>query len=918
MKSIRSKLGGRWRKFWLPAHSKQTPWSYLLIFSISITLAVALPVLSQDSESLSTQPASLAQQGKHYYEAGQLDQAIEIWQKASVAYRDAGNSEGQRESYLNMATAEQALGLYEQSCDSLLQAFKLQDKTSCALIIEEAQTVEPELSGVVPKTEKANARLLPAVQAIEQQPDEGDKVQGLLRFGDYLRASGYPRVANKALELSLLSSQRLNNPRQSAATLLSLGNAQRAIAIEEQNQFAPQTVVLDTVANSDGTVTSALARYQPALNYYQQAASTAPEQLDSLKARLNRLSLLLDIKEFWQGAIADLQGNFDALEIQDNDFLQDISAGSARLEQELSQQLQSEIAEEIAAIEPEVNNLPPTRAGIYGRINLAKSLIRNGNQNSDTANILATAIKQSRKINNVTAEAEGMGYLGFLYEQQSQYREARRLTEGALQLAPTAEYPEIAYRWNAQLGRVLAAQNQRDRALVAYETSFSTIKALRSDLATTPVEPIFREYISLLLQQEPSANQLSKARDVLESLQVATLDNFFRDPCSQISEEPVAIDDVDRQAAVIYPILLKDRLEVILTLPGQPLRHYTTPNLTPEKVNNAIKQLRRRSLTNPGFAEELRGVRGAPNAEVELRQIQLSQEESLQQEILPLASEIYSWLIEPAESELQANGVQTLVFVLDGALRNIPMSLLYDQKSSKYLIEKDFDIALSSGLQLTAPQPLKRQPIKVLAAGVTSEFPDYRFPEIPKVEEELNTIKQIFDKSEILLNQDFTEASLAQKLSESDFPVVHLATHGQFGSTAEQTFILSGAEQEPRINVNQFDSLLRAGNLRRSQPIELLVLSACNTAQGDNQAILGLAGVAVRAGARSTIATLWAANDDATANLMGKFYQNLASDTQISKASALRKAQLELLAEEDSLYRHPYYWAPFVLIGNWL
>ena len=112
--------------------------------------------------------------------------------------------------------------------------------------------------------------------------------------------------------------------------------------------------------------------------------------------------------------------------------------------------------------------------------------------------------------------------------------------------------------------------------------------------------------------------------------------------------------------------------------------------------------------------------------------------------------------------------------------------------------------------------------------------------------------------------------------------------------------------------------MLRTGSLKRSQPIELLVLSACNTAQGDDEAILGLAGVAVRAGARSTIATLWGANDEATANLMGKFYQNLAADTQISKARALRQAQLELLVEEDSLYRHPYYWAPFVLIGNWL
>ncbi|MEM6613667.1 MAG: CHAT domain-containing protein, partial [Cyanobacteria bacterium P01_C01_bin.72] len=434
-----------------------------------------------------------------------------------------------------------------------------------------------------------------------------------------------------------------------------------------------------------------------------------------------------------------------------------------------------------------------------------------------------------------------------------------------------------------------------------------------------PVEPIFREYISLLLQEEPSTAQLTQARDVLESLQIAALDNFFRDPCSEVAEEPVVIDDVDGEAAVIYPILLQDRLEVILTLPGQPLRHYTTLNLTQEKVDNTIRLLRRRALTNPGFAEEIRGARGNPQAASTIEQLKISQEESLQQDILPLASEIYSWLVEPAEAELKKNQVKTLVFVLDGSLRNIPMALLYDQKEQKYLIQKDYNIALSSGLQLTSPTPLKREPIKVLAAGVTSDFPAYRFPAIPKVEDELNSIKQIFDQSEILLNQEFTEASLEQKLQESDFPVVHLATHGQFGSTADQTFILSGADQgNPLINVNQFDNLLRTGSLRRSKPIELLVLSACNTAQGDNEAILGLAGVAVRAGARSTIATLWSADDEATANLMGKFYTNLSQNQEISKARALREAQLELLAESDSQYRHPFYWAPFVLVGNWL
>ncbi|MFM2312443.1 MAG: hypothetical protein RLZZ04_1719 [Cyanobacteriota bacterium] len=894
---------------------RQTALSFVLLVGMGITLTVVLPVYSEDSPS----PTKLTQQGKELYATGRLDQAIATWQKAAAAYTAVGNDQGSRDSYLNAATAQQALGLYARSCDSLLSAFNIPEKTSCEEIIENAQVIEPQLDGVEPLNPKAKSKLLPAIAAINQQPEEQDKVQGLLRFGDFLRASGYPRVATQALELSLASSEKLEDSQQKTATLLSLGNAHREIARQKQNQFSTQTIVLDVIANSTGDATAALESYQPALGYYQQAAQITPRQLDSFKADLNRLSLLLDIQEFWQGAIRDFNRNLKFLEIDDPDFLQEITVGSKTLKQDLDQELESSISQAIATIEPEVINLPPTRGGIYGRINLAQSLMRRGKLDRPTAQILATAIKQAHLIKNVTAEAEAMGYLGSLYEQQGQYQSARRLTEGALQLAPTAEYPDIAYRWNAQLGKIIAAQGEREQALTAYENSFNTIRTLRSDLATTPVEPIFREYISLLLQEEPSTPQLARARDVLESLQVATLDNFFRDPCSKIAEKPVAIDDVDSQAAVIYPILLQDRLEVILTLPGKPLRHYTTQNLTQEKVDNTIQQLRRNALTNPGFAEQIRGVRGNPRSAMQIAQLKTDQEKSLQQDILPLASEIYSWLVEPAEAELKANKVKTLVFVLDGSLRNIPMALLYDQKEQKYLIQKDYDIALSSGLQLTAPRPLKRQPIKVLAAGVTSNFPAYRFPPIPKVEDELNTIKRIFVNSEILLNQQFTKATLEQKLQESDFPVVHLATHGQFGSTAEQTFILSGTNQgDPLINVNQFDNLLRSGSLKRTQPIELLVLSACNTAEGDSQAILGLAGVAVRAGARSTLATLWSADDEATANLMGKFYTNLSQNAQISKASALRQAQLDLLAEEDSQYRHPFYWAPFVLVGNWL
>jgi CHAT domain-containing protein len=141
--------------------------------------------------------------------------------------------------------------------------------------------------------------------------------------------------------------------------------------------------------------------------------------------------------------------------------------------------------------------------------------------------------------------------------------------------------------------------------------------------------------------------------------------------------------------------------------------------------------------------------------------------------------------------------------------------------------------------------------------------------------------------------------------------VVHLATHGQFSSSPDETFIL--AYDQP-INVNQLNQFLQTHTENRPDGIELLVLSACQTATGDQRATLGIAGISVRAGARSAIASLFNVNDNSTALLMSQFYQELAQPN-VTKAEALRRAQISLLQQEN--YQSPYYWSPYILVGNW-
>ena len=207
--------------------------------------------------------------------------------------------------------------------------------------------------------------------------------------------------------------------------------------------------------------------------------------------------------------------------------------------------------------------------------------------------------------------------------------------------------------------------------------------------------------------------------------------------------------------------------------------------------------------------------------------------------------------------------------------------------------------------------------MQALLGGITESRQD--FIPLPGVAIEVADIHQQIP-GEVLMNQQFTTATLQKQVQTNPFPIVHLATHGQFGSDAESTFILTW---DDRLHAKQLGDLLRQRQQGDRHPIELLVLSACQTARGDTRAALGLAGLAVRSGARSTLAALWSVDDQATTRLMTRFYQELLKPG-VTKAEALRRAQLSLLQGEDGSenqapeFAHPYYWAAFVLVGDWL
>jgi len=195
-----------------------------------------------------------------------------------------------------------------------------------------------------------------------------------------------------------------------------------------------------------------------------------------------------------------------------------------------------------------------------------------------------------------------------------------------------------------------------------------------------------------------------------------------------------------------------------------------------------------------------------------------------------------------------------------------------------------------------------------LAVGVTEAVQG--FPALPNVAAELQELQTLLG-SENLVNREFLAANFETKLKEQQFSIVHVASHGEFGNDVENTFLLTFDDKLSLDRLSQMVGVFRF----RDDPLELLTLSACDTAAGDDRAALGLAGIAIKAGARSALATLWNINDQATVGLVLDFYRELKNPA-ISRAVALQRAQLKLI--DNPRYEHPGYWSAFLMINNWL
>jgi CHAT domain-containing protein len=501
------------------------------------------------------------------------------------------------------------------------------------------------------------------------------------------------------------------------------------------------------------------------------------------------------------------------------------------------------------------------------------------------------AATMADNIGDRRASSYAWGYLGKLYEEEHRYKDALQVTRRATFAAQQVNAPESLYRWEWQTGRLLRKIGTIDDAIGSYRRAVRTLQSIRPELTVSygapqtsfreTMGPVYFELVDLLLQRgaplqdrDQVGPYLIEARETIELFKAAELRDYFRDDCVDTALSKITtLDVVAQTAVVIYPILLADRTELLLSLPSG-LKRVLVP-VGAETLTEEVRQLRRKL------------------------------EKRTTREYLPHAQKLYNWLIRPLEADLAASLIDTLVFVPDGALRTIPMTALHDGK--QFLIAK-YAVGITPSLNLSDPRPLKRENMKVLAVGVTEAVQG--FPALPNVAAELQELQTLLG-SQNLVDREFLAASLQKKLKEEQFSIVHVASHGEFGNDVENTFLLTFDDKLSLDRLNEMVGVFRF----RDDPLELLTLSACDTAAGDDRAALGLAGIAIKAGARSALATLWNINDEAAVDLVLDFYRELKNPA-ISRAVALQRAQLKLI--ENPRYEHPGYWSAFLMINNWL
>lgn len=702
------------------------------------------------------------------------------------------------------------------------------------------------------------------------------------------------------------SAQGVNGDAKIAALLARV----RALRELGQNRVALETLdAAEALAKSGIRIAEVQAARGAALMYSRQAAEAEPLLRQALNAarKLRAFTLIAQVQNDL-GILLNGTGDHAGAAAA---FGEAAAMGKGELAARARRNLvdawlgAQEFAKAKTALDSAVKAaraLPTGHERIFLLLGLAKSCERLFNEAPEHDNLLrkraleldAEAAKMATGQGDEHALSWALGHQGALYETERKLPEGLALTRRALALAQRLQVAELQYRWQWQSGRILGKMGERDAATEAYRRAIAALESIRNDVAIRygnrnagssyrqAVGAIYYELSDLLLQRADGLkgaelqSVLREARTTAESLKSAELEDYFQDDCvNLLRAKQRGVENLSKTAAVLYILPLEKRTELLLSLAGR-IERYQAP------------------IGDVELTEKVRSFR-------------LNLENRTTNEFLEQARQLHTLLIAPVEPMLKSSGINTLVFVPDGALRTIPMAALHDGEG--FLIER-YAIAVTPGLELMESGARGLRAPRMMISGLTEGV--QKFPPLPAVQVEVDQLGKLYPQREQLMNREFVKARVTEKFSGEPFTIVHIASHGRIDADVRKSFVLTHSD---KLTLDDLERLIRPGQLA-DKPLELLTLSACQTAAGDDRAALGLGGVAVKAGARAAFATLWCVNDQASAELVADFYTGLNAPGGTTKALALQAAQRRLIA--DPRYAHPCYWAPYLVIGNWL
>jgi CHAT domain-containing protein len=866
------------------------------------SLAIAREIQDRSGEG-----AALGNLGLAYYSLGNYPKAIEFQMQSLAIAREIKNRLGEGQSLGNLGLAYYSLGNYPKAIEFQMQrlaiAHEIKDRQGEGQSLGNLGLAYYSL-GNYPKAIEFQMQNLAIAREIKDRQGEGAALGNLGIAYDTL--GNYP----KAIEFH---QQRL------------------AIARETQNRLGEG----QSLGNL-GLAYYSLENYPKAIEFQMQSLAIAREIKDRLGEgqALGDLGLAYYSLGNYPKAIEfQMQSLAIAREIKDRQ-----GEGNALRNLGIAYDALRNYPK---AIELQMQSLTITREISYrngealGLTNLAKTL-ENQNQTAlaiifykQAVNIRESIRKDLRSFpieqQKIYTESVAYSYrsLADLLLQQNRILEAQQVLD-LLKIQELQDYLRTV-RGNATTAKGLDILQPEQQILAKYDTLQNSAIQLGQELST--------------LQQTPEPNRTPTQQQRITQLKALQedLNRQFNDfinseavqtPIAQLNpstlRQTVDLADLDalrdnlRQlnAVLLYPLILPDRLELIITTPDSaPLRR--TVKVSNTELNKTILE----------FRQQMQACETKPCTAADTETTQA------------ISQKLYAWLIKPLEADLKQANAQSIIYAPDGQLRYIPLAALHDGK--KWLAQSlRVNNITAKSLDSLAPQS-STSPLKVLAGAFTQgnyQFnvgpQQFNFDGLPFARKEITQLVAAVPGTTHFLDKSFSLATIKPRMNE--YNVLHLATHAAFlPGQPENSFILFGNGDRATLSDIANWSLFN---------VDMVILSACETGLGmklgDGVEILGLGYQFQNRGVKATIASLWQVNDESTQILMNTLYAQLKQGNT-SKAEALRQAQLTLIQGKGQTssknragitvqpttgkeasqptaidHSHPYYWAPFILIGN--